>query len=84
MRSARSGGSESESEEEAEALGRAEELRRERLNAVVKRNLTSILLEVTDAIFGALFCNALHSAGGSTVYIAIVKMCVLLFVVCLL
>ena len=33
-------------------MSRAEELRRERLSAVVKRNLTGILLEVTDALFG--------------------------------
>jgi hypothetical protein len=33
-------------------VSRAEELRRERLNAVVKRNLTGILLEVTDSMFG--------------------------------
>ncbi len=47
------GGESSEEEEEAAQLGRAEELRRERLNALVKRNLTAILLEVTDAMFGA-------------------------------
>lgn len=46
-------GDSSEEEEEAAELGRAEELRRERLNALVKRNLTAILLEVTDAMFGA-------------------------------
>ena len=45
-------GDSSEEEEEAAELGRAEELRRERLNALVKRNLTAILLEVTDAMFG--------------------------------
>lgn len=28
-------------------------MRRERLNALVKRNLTTILLDVTDAMFGA-------------------------------
>ena len=33
-------------------MSRAEELRRERLSAVVKRNLTGILLEVTDSMFG--------------------------------
>ena len=33
-------------------MSRAEELRRERLGTVVKRNLTGILLEVTDALFG--------------------------------
>jgi len=42
----------SEDEENDVELGRAEELRRERLNALVKRNLTAILLEVTDAMFG--------------------------------
>ena len=46
-------GDSSEEEEEAAELGRGEELRRERLNALVKRNLTAILLEVTDAMFGA-------------------------------
>jgi hypothetical protein len=50
-------GSGSESEADEEALGRAEELRRERLNVLVKRNLTAILLDVTDAIFGVV----LHS-----------------------
>lgn len=42
----------SEDDENDAELGRAEELRRERLNALVKRNLTAILLEVTDAMFG--------------------------------
>lgn len=47
-------GDSSEDEEEQDAnIGRAEELRRERLAALVKRNLTTILLEVTDAMFGA-------------------------------
>lgn len=47
-------GDSSEEEEEQDAkIGRAEELRRERLTALVKRNLTTILLEVTDAMFGA-------------------------------
>ena len=43
----------SSSEEDEAGLGRMEELRRERLNALVKRNLTAILLDVTDALFGA-------------------------------
>ena len=51
-RRAASGGS-SSSEEDEEKVSRAEELRQERLSAVVKRNLTGILLEVTDALFGA-------------------------------
>ena len=51
-RRAASGGG-SSSEEDEEKVSRAEELRRERLSAVVKRNLTRILLEVTDALFGA-------------------------------
>ena len=47
-------GEEDSSDEEAEEkVSRAEELRRERLGAVVKRNLTGILLEVTDALLGA-------------------------------
>ena len=43
-------------------MSRAEELRRERLSAVVKRNLTSILLEVTDSMFGklTLLCESCH------------------------
>lgn len=43
-------------------MSRAEELRRERLSAVVKRNLTSILLEVTDSMFGKLklLCESCH------------------------
>ena len=51
-RRAASGGG-SSSEEDEEKVSRAEELRRECLSAVVKRNLTGILLEVTDALFGA-------------------------------
>ena len=43
----------SSSEEDEGKVSRAEELRRERLSGVVKRNLTGILLEVTDALFGA-------------------------------
>jgi hypothetical protein len=43
----------SSSEDDEAGLGRVEELRRERLNALVKRNLTAILLDVTDALFGA-------------------------------
>ncbi len=46
------GGEDSSDEEAEEKVSRAEELRRERLGAVVKRNLTGILLEVTDALFG--------------------------------
>ena len=48
------GGEDSSDEEAEEKVSRAEELRRERLSAVVKRNLTGILLEVTDALFGEL------------------------------
>ena len=51
-RRAASGGG-SSSEEDEGKVSRAEELRQERLSAVVKRNLTGILLEVTDALFGA-------------------------------
>ncbi len=47
------GGEDGSDEETEEKVSRAEELRRERLGAVVKRNLTGILLEVTDALFGA-------------------------------
>ena len=47
------GDSSEEEEEQDTKIGRAEELRRERLNALVKRNLTTILLDVTDAMFGA-------------------------------
>ena len=50
----REGESSGSSSDEEEGLGRAEELRRERLNALVKRNLTTILLDVTDALFGGL------------------------------
>ena len=45
---------ESSGSDEDEGPGRAEELRRERLTALVKRNLTAILLDVTDALFGGL------------------------------
>ena len=46
------GGDDSSDEDAEEKVSRAEELRRERLGAVVKHNLTGILLEVTDALFG--------------------------------
>ena len=42
-------------------MGRAEELRRERLTALVKRNLTTILLEVTNRMFGALPLSWCHA-----------------------
>ena len=50
----------SESDEDAD-VGRAEELRRERLTALVKRNLTTILLEVTDRMFGVLSSSHCHA-----------------------
>lgn len=45
-------GEDSSDEEAEEKVSRAEELRRERLGTVVKRNLTGILLEVTDMLLG--------------------------------
>ena len=56
----RSGDEDSESDEDAD-VGRAEELRRERLTALVKRNLTAILLDVTDCMFGALSLSQWHA-----------------------
>ena len=56
------GGDGSSSEEDEGKESRAEELRRERLSAVVKRNLTGILLEVTDSMFGesTTLCVSCH------------------------
>ena len=48
------GSEDEDSESDEDAVGRAEELRRERLTALVKRNLTAILLDVTNRMFGAL------------------------------
>ena len=52
-REGNSGGSSSDEEDEGK-LSRAEELRQQRLSTLVKRNLTGILLEVTDAMIGEL------------------------------
>ena len=53
----------------------AEEQRLARLNAEVKRHLTTILLEVTDGVFGARPCTAGGLACGWRCHCSVKSVC---------